>query len=87
MVHQVIKDVSNWCGNKDPFVYRQITPGAAIQDPVWSSGLSILDAHFENIGAKGRASKTARIEQMRSPRTLNHSQIRAEPMTVFVSIV
>src|SRR5205807_8227225 len=39
-----------------------------------------------NIGAKGRASKTTRIDPILSPRTRYHSQMNAVPAGVFVTI-
>src|SRR5207237_7274189 len=39
-----------------------------------------------NIGANGRASKTARIEQILSPRTRYHSQLSSVPAGVFVTM-
>src|SRR3989442_16007909 len=42
--------------------------------------------HRLNIGANGRASKTARTEAILSPRTRYHSQMNAVPAGVFVTM-
>src|SRR5206468_6355861 len=48
--------------------------------------LGDIAAHRLNIGANGRASKTARTEPILSPRTRYHSQMNAVPAGVFVTM-
>src|SRR5207245_6730526 len=45
-----------------------------------------IASHWLNIGANGRASKTARTEAILSPRTRYHSQMKAVPAAVFVTM-
>src|SRR5207244_6799638 len=45
-----------------------------------------IASHRLNIGANGRASKTARSEAIFSPRTSYHSQMNAVPAGVFVTM-
>src|SRR6266705_2730243 len=45
-----------------------------------------IASHRLNIGANGRASKTARTEAIFSPRTRYHSQMNAVPAGVFVTM-
>src|SRR6266566_1037337 len=45
-----------------------------------------IASHRLNIGANGRASKTARTEAILSPRTRYHSQMNAVPAAVFVTM-
>src|SRR3989475_5374166 len=45
-----------------------------------------IAAHRLNIGANGRASKTARTEPILSPRIRYHSQMNAVPAGVFVTM-
>src|SRR6266566_4207929 len=45
-----------------------------------------IASHRLNIGANGRASKTARTEAILSPRTRYHSQMNAVPAGVFVTM-